>query len=735
LEVINIIKQDNIKSDLSYIDISECVEKIYTSHGMSSEADIIILKFDVTKTTQKMRYLVNPVEYKFINSLTGQELDASVCEHNSIKISYPLHDLIKRYDSMKKKRNLEYISLDLTSNNRDSLREKLDKGKEISQKYPTTDIFNINDKIYSDICIAVEVDGKDLTLIDRINYFYPQIAICENNCTYNHTDFVNERIYCDCSFKKEFDFKRNDDVLSFELNTDQISNDQGGNSNIAVLKCISNLNNSKSLSGNGGFIFILIVVVAEVILFFIIILYGINSILNKLNNKMKNEEENDENENGDDNGIEVVSVDNTNPNEKKEKETERQLNAPPKKKGEFGMEFIPQEYVFLFFNQNEKGVIKKVERDSVPFKVAYNTRILLEKNKNVNYNNIKSRGPYPPNQNVLVIVDNMNDDIFDYIYDEDEEKHERKNSEQNNINEGNEKERKNKNGEIISEKYGKNAKTYSKRKFEITTSDYDPSDENYSDIDFDEDENHEKGIIESIKKEQRLLKKDYETALQNQKSSNFVIMLLTEIVDKIYFTKIILFTRKFDIISLQFSVYFLCHTILLIFLALFYDIKTITKIWNTENYPGLGFHLLYGFLACIIVWIIYKIILCLWNNNDKIKEILRLIHAYKKYGVNNQKLYDKKCNNLAWKVKLKIAIYTVIQFLLLAFCFIYFVTFCTVYTGTKTKVFQSYGIALIEILIIKILYAIALAVLRKVSLTKEKKILYEIVLFMNTYIV
>ena len=79
--------------------------------------------------------------------------------------------------------------------------------------------------------------------------------------------------------------------------------------------------------------------------------------------------------------------------------------------------------------------------------------------------------------------------------------------------------------------------------------------------------------------------------------------------------------------------------------------------------------------------------------------------------------------------------YTIIQFLLLAFCFIYLVTFCTVYTGTKDKVFQSYGIALIEILIIKILYGIALAVLRRVSLTKQKKTLYEIVLLMNTYLV
>ena len=745
-------KQDNIKSDLSYIDISECVDKIYKSNGMDSTADIIILKFDIKIQS---KYLVNPVEYKFINSKTGQELDASVCEHNSIKISYPLHNLISRYENMRKSRKLEYIAIELTSNDQDSLREKLDKGKEIIQEYPDTDIFNINDKIYSDICIAVEINGKDLILEDRIKFFYPQISICENNCTYNHTDFVNERIYCDCSFKKEFDFKRNDEVSSFEINSQQVNNDQGGNSNIAVLKCISNLNNSKSLSGNSGFIFMLIVIVVEVILFFIIILYGINSVLNKLNNKMKNEEEEEEHDEVDD--IEVINIENTNnldekdkKEQYKDKDTQRALNAPPKKRGEYAMEFIPQEYVFLFFNNNEKGIIKKVEKDSVPFKVGFNTRILLEKNKNVDYNNIKSRGPFPPNQNVLVIVDDMKDDISDYIYDDNEDnedKNGRKNSEQNNINGDKDKDndkgkdgKKNKkyDGELISEKYKNNNKLqkYSKRKkFECTTSDYDPSDENYSELDFDEDENHEKGLIESIKKEQRLLKKDYETALQNQKNSNFVIMLFTEIIDKIYFIKILLFTRKFDILSLQFSVYFLCHTILLIFLALFYDIKTITKIWNTENYPGLGFHLLYGFLACIIVWIIYKIILCLWSNNDKIKEILRLIHANKKYGVNNQKMLEKKCNNLGWKLKLKVAIYTIIQFLLLAFCFIYLVTFCTVYTGTKDKVFQSYGIALIEILIIKILYGIALAILRRVSLTKQKKTLYEIVLLMNTYLV
>jgi hypothetical protein len=41
----------------------------------------IELKFDINKTPSN--FLINPVEYKFINSETGKELDATVCEHNS----------------------------------------------------------------------------------------------------------------------------------------------------------------------------------------------------------------------------------------------------------------------------------------------------------------------------------------------------------------------------------------------------------------------------------------------------------------------------------------------------------------------------------------------------------------------------------------------------------------------------------------------------------------------------
>ena len=590
--------------------------------------------------------------------------------------------------------------------------------------------------------MSVEVDGKDLVLEDRINYFYPQLSLCENNCTYNRTDFINERIYCDCSYKTEFDFQR-EYSSSFELNLNEIENNQKSNSNIVVLKCMSNLKNTKSLSKNGGFIYSLIIISIEVILFLTIVFYGIYSLSLKLKNKMNKNEDNYDK-------VEVNVI--TNTKEKKtyedNKTSERNLDNPPRKKyRDFGIEFIPQEYLFLFFNQGEKGSIKKVERDSVPFKTKYNTRILLEQKKGVNYDNINPRGPFPPEQNILVIVDSMDDDINDYLgTDEDtEEQITNKNNIvniNNNINKNRTKNnsrrsnKKDKTTEKESFKASQKPKLYQKKMEEFTITDYDPSDENYSsyDIDEDEDEPHEKGFIESLKKNQRFIKRDYDIAMQN-KNTSFIETLSAEIIDKIYITKILFFTKKFDIIFLQLSVYLLCHILLLVLNTLFFDINTIKKIWNEENYPGLGYYLGYGLLACLVIWIIYKIFLCLLTNNDKIKDILKMIHFNKKYNMNKEYIINKKYQNLMWKIKLKIAIYTIIEILLLVFSFLYLTVFCTVYTGTQAKVFKAYGIALIEILIIKIIYGIALAIMRYVSLSKEKKGLYDVVLFINTYLV
>ena len=68
------------------------------------------------------------------------------------------------------------------------------------------------------------------------------------------------------------------------------------------------------------------------------------------------------------------------------------------------------------------------------------------------------------------------------------------------------------------------------------------------------------------------------------------------------------------------------------------------------------------------------------------------------------------------------------------FCSFYLITFCGIYSGLKIKIFQAYGIAFIEIVIIKIIYGAILGILRKISLYLENKKLYNIVLIFNKYI-
>jgi hypothetical protein len=51
------------------------------------------------------------------------------------------------------------------------------------------------------------------------------------------------------------------------------------------------------------------------------------------------------------------------------------------------------------------------------------------------------------------------------------------------------------------------------------------------------------------------------------------------------------------------------------------------------------------------------------------------------------------------------------------------------------KIYLTYAIALIEVLAIKILYGLVLSILRQVSLSYNKKGLYNAVLFMDNYVV
>ena len=712
--------KEGLTSSLTYIDLSGCINNIYNDNNMKPTDDIIVLKFDLVNTPNE--YLINPVEYKFINSNTGRELDAKSCLNKKIQISYPFEKIIEKYDSIsKQKRNLEIKKLDIQSNDLSLLIEKYNIGKELNDLFPDTDTFNYKDNIYYDYCSSIKINGKDLVIEDRINLLLPHYSLCEKNCTYNHTNFKEKRIYCDCDFKTEFDYYRKHEE-NIELNEFNISSAKQGTTNFPVLKCTSILSDTNAvIKNNYAFYYHIIIIAIEIILLLLSIFFGIKNLKNYFDKKvcnLNNEEDEVEME------IEIDKLSEKrhnkhihkkiknykNKNKLKNEEyiqtSEKNLNYPPKKTiinintGKNEVEFIPEEFIFLYFNVNDKGIRKKADRDLIPFKINKNVKILLEKIEGVDYTDVKASGPFREDQNILEIVD-AKDKVSEMKFTEKE------------IIELNEKE--DINNEII----------YTRR-----------VNNNYIINNNDEviiDKAHRnKTFCDKIKIEQRLLRSQFYLVEDKDHSFlNFLLLLLVEILDKIYIIKILFFMQKYDILTLILSIYFLHHVILLNILAMFFDIRTIKKMFN-KDYPDNGFYIGLGFCACLIVWILYTIFICIITNKGKYNEILDVKKSKKK---NKFQLIDKKYKSLIFKTKIKLIVYSIIQFGLLLFFFFYSVMLCIIYSSIKKKLFLNYLIALIEIVIIKIIYGIILAILRQISLLKKYKTLYKIVLFMDNYII
>jgi hypothetical protein len=718
--------KNNKTSSLSYIDLSECIQQIYDTNNMSPDEEIIILKYDLKDTPKE--YLINPVEYKFISSQSGKELDASACGHGSIKISYPFFNIIKNLDNLAhKKRNLQPAKIVIkTDNDLSSLIEKYNIGKKINGEYTTIDTFNPKDPVYTDFCTSIEINGKDLVLEDRINNLLPHYSLCEQNCTYNRTDFEEERIYCDCSFKTEFDLKR-EHHNTVEINENAVTQSQDGTTNFPVLKCISILGNFKRIKGNFAFYYMLIIFIIEVIFLLLTIFLGYKSFKLYLNNNTKENNITEENLELEINNKKKRNI----YDDEVVKTTHRELNNPPIKKKNNKkedpkeerneIEFIPEEFVFLYFNTKDKGVKKQVEKSDLPFDIKENTKILLQKIENYDYTNLKADGPFSEDQNIIEIIFNEEEKIKlnfesnnESITDNDNYINEKINI-KNKLNEK----------EILPIAEEKIYKRESLKNYIINE---------FDEVVEDQENKGNTGCFDEIKLEQRLLTKDY-IFHYYRNDNKFFTLILTEILDKIYIAKNILFLRKYEIMYLYLSVYVLYHAILLTFLAMFYNINTIKNIWNKENYPGFGLYLGYGLLTAIISWIIYILINCLLTNKGKYNEIISVKKSKKRQKQNKIQIINEKGSSLLSKLKLKMIVYYIIQFIILIFFFIYLVTLGAVYSGTMKKIFASYGIAILEIIIIKMIYGLILGILRSYSISNQKKGLYNIILFFDKYIV
>ena len=186
---------DNNKN-LTLIDIEECISLYKQFYNIPKEIDIYIIIIDTppkysNETTNRFNY-----ELYFSNLTKIDNLD--ICKDIKIKVYSPIT-------------NDNLIDYNITL-------------MFYEQGY---DIFNKNDKFYTDVCSSASLNKNDIILLDRYIDIYPHnINICPKNCESLGINITSKRIICDCTIKLgdyEYELLTDEELLnSFKSNFNKV---------------------------------------------------------------------------------------------------------------------------------------------------------------------------------------------------------------------------------------------------------------------------------------------------------------------------------------------------------------------------------------------------------------------------------------------------------------------------------------------------------------------------------
>jgi hypothetical protein len=799
------LKEYATQSNLTYIYFGTCLPKLFASNILRNDDKILVVKYDLSNwnseedstTTEPAiagepadpaeetpkkddkKYLINKVEYEFYNYRTMERIDASLCDPYEIIVSYPIvynKNKFNNYDS---------------GFNNNEYKKKFEMGKILNLKNNEVDTFNLNDSIYKELCTGIELYGKDIVFEDRYETLYPNGALlCESNCTYNNTDFAEERVNCKCAYKQEISFNREEEEKNDLVNDPNFHVPTQSSSNIQVMKCLKKLKVKDAIVNNEAFYYTAAVTALVGSMTLITAFYGIKSASVSISNISPQPQNNF-------NVMErKVKFDNNDI-----KSSQRKLNNPPKKPGSnindedddnvdkgniiehknIGLnynnnnndilaesneingpkinyshkaEYLPLQYNFKFFKLNDKGVLKQIERNKLPFKVSQDTKYLLERKKGVDYPETYLNGPFYQGQNIVEIIDdgnvdnkkknnNINNNV-DIVYksnqnliDSNKDVNMKQRGVKNNLNLNMNMSMKNTNINFKSaEKGEKDFITIKRLKF--NKKGLDDTVDNKDDDDYGK-KDEELSLYTLIKREQSLLRVSYGKYISKE-HKNILAVFLAEILDKVYLVKTCLFLKKFEIFAVHFSLYLFCHLLLLTLSCAFFTTKVIKKRWKEDNYPGVQYYLLYGLITNVVVWAVYRIFLCLLDIQDKVKEYVKLKKESNKDNANddNLEINDEnamnKLNEIIKNLKCRIIIFYCVIFVLIILFALYLIPFFSIYTGTKSCVLLAYIYGIVEILLIKFIYGVCLAAIRVSSEGNELECLYKVVYILDKYI-
>ena len=217
--------QGSSNSTFSTIDLGNCETILKEKNGIAKDKSLLILISEKLTTNATERN----TQFEVYDPDTFQKLDLSECEDEPITVSTP----IEMTDEL------------------NEIKEAFEELKESGYN-----LFNKNDKFYTDICTPyTSKDKTDIPLSDRFNEFYLNSeAKCSSGCEFDGYDFDTNRLNCKCN------------VITSDIDLSKLKVDKGEDkdvlyksfvdvlkfSNYKVLRCFNLAFNSNIFSYNYG---------------------------------------------------------------------------------------------------------------------------------------------------------------------------------------------------------------------------------------------------------------------------------------------------------------------------------------------------------------------------------------------------------------------------------------------------------------------------------------------------
>jgi len=640
-------------ANVPIIFLNECEQILLDYYNLTNDTTLYIVGID--SPNKNKSYVVDVYNYGvFLEN--GFQLDhLNICQNEKITIISPIVD-----NNSIKIEEAKYFS---------------DLG---------FDIYNANNRFYTEYCAPASINGNDITLDDRKNDFYPSnYILCNESCEYADINFSENRFICECNLSYNFsvEFQYNN-IEEFEDNISYVDYFISL-FNYKIISCYKLLLEKNNYYNNLGFLISFCIFIISLIQMIIYLTCGVNSlkkiIIEGMPNKVKlkkilNAQFKTEIKDKISKKIEYKNKrKNQILNKNKLKNTKNSqvnyynfiyINQSNKKNP-------PKKNKKQYENQNEKINKFKVKKKQYTKIKGEINRIIKENflfkknNKRINMNNLKNKSIYmvSDNNKTQLSSSNLKINKSHNIYNLKESK----------------------------KKYKYNGKR--KEFYELSL--------------FEKDKLIDKKEINHV---------PYSQALRID-NRDYLQILISVLANEIQIISIFYYKNPYIHLSLSSSMYFFQ---LLLDIAL--NSFLYTDDYISEKYKNgelkLITSILLSTMSNILAYFISNFICELLNFAELLEMIIKYVVKKNLYLINIIKF--KKY------MKIKLSVFYSLEFIYIICMFYYLTIFCIVYSETQLSFLMNYIIGVIDSLLFSLVFSFILSFLRYVSLRFKFKQLYNI---------